>query len=194
MAVPSLRVALGSRLPWFTVESIDGEVKDTGTLSNDCPTLVAFLCNHSPYVRHIERRFAEVASEYASDVETIVICSNDERAYPIDNEEGIRRQIGRAQFQFPYYRDPGQRAAKSFGANCTPEFFIYGIGGRLLYHGQFDGSRPGNDIPVTGNDLRNALRGAIGNVPLLGDQAPSFGCSIKWAAGNEPVYLYTRAS
>src|ERR1700685_1214156 len=153
MAIHSLPLALRSRLLWFSVLSLEGKTLSARDICMDRPALIAFLCNHSPYVRHIEKALSQLFDEYMDRVDIVVICSNDERSYPVDNSDGLHLQIERARLSVPYYLDRGQRAAKSFEAICTPEFFVYGTDRRLVYHGQFDSSRPGNHTPPSGNDL-----------------------------------------
>lgn len=191
MAVESLQVPLGSLLPWFEVKPLSGGVLNTSNLVPDHPVLVAFLSKHSPYVQPIEESLASTTKRFEREISALAICSNDPRAYPADSENALKEQARRAHFRFPYCVDEGQRAAKAFGANCTPEFFVYDRRFRLAYHGQFDSSRPDNDIPVTGEDLVTAIEHVIRSEVLHEDQIPSFGCSIKWTAGNEPLYLYT---
>jgi hypothetical protein len=194
MAIEARHVPLGSLLPWFSVVAIDGEVWDTSTLPKNQPVLVIFLCNHSPYVLPIESSLGRLVDEYKSELTTVGICSNDTRAYPVDDEASMKIQVARAGFSFPYCRDVDQRAARAFGASCTPEFFLYDRNFRLAYHGQYDSSRPDNGIPPSGSDLRVATNHVVASEVLLEDQVPNFGCSIKWAAGNYPIYMYTSSA
>jgi len=181
---------LGSRLPWFSVTDLDGRTWDSASLRPDRLVLVAFLCRHSPYVVHLEEHFGRLARTLEErEVTVIAIAPNDARAYPSDGPQHLAEQAANAGFSFPYCLDEKQQAAKAFGASCTPEFFLYDLGRRLVYHGQYDGSRPGSGLPVTGTDLLAAVDATLAGDFVHGDQRPSFGCSIKWAAGNEPSYL-----
>lgn len=182
MAVHSSQVPLGTPLPEQLLPDLDGAthflpgVRGTGVL------VVAFTCNHCPYVRHIETALGELAATYAdaSDVKFVTICSNDVAAYPDDDVDGLREQAARAGWAFPYLIDRDQVVAKLFGAACTPDFFVYDINGNLGYRGAFDGSTPGNDVAVTGSDLRNAIELLRATKPVPEPQRPSMGCSIKW--------------
>jgi AhpC/TSA family len=192
--ISSLPVPLGARLPWFVVTSLSGRRWDTSKLTEGRPVLVAFLCNHSPYVRHIEHHLGpRLSSLDKAKITVLAISSNDIRAYPTDNAEYLEAQARRAAFGFPYCLDMDQQAAKAFKASCTPEFFLYDSGWRLVYHGQYDASRPGSQLEVTGADLISAVAAACDNDVVTVEQQPSFGCSIKWRAGNEPDYAFTNA-
>jgi peroxiredoxin len=194
MPIPSLQLPLGMRLPWFAVDDLDGQRWDTSKLREGRPVLVAFLCVHSPYVNHIESDLGpRLSSLPESGITVLAISSNDVVAYPTDSPEKMRDQVNRAGFGFPYCTDKEQLAAKAFKASCTPEFFVYDVDWRLVYHGQYDGSRPGNRIPVTGDDLCTAVTAACRDDVVPAEQEPSFGCSIKWRAGNEPEYAFTNA-
>jgi hypothetical protein len=191
MPVSSAQVPLGTRLPWFRVARLEEPTQwlTPKALAPARPTVIAFLCNHSPYVRVIERHLAEYLNEvHADSVNVLAISSNDDRAYPSDSRGRLIEQIARAGFVFPYCLDRDQRAAKAFRARCTPEFFVYDNNGRLVYHGRFDGSVPGGDDEVSGVELRRAVEAARAGIPLWREQHPSFGCSIKWRAGTEPGY------
>lgn len=190
MPIDSIRCPLGTRLPWFSVSTLEGRVVTTADLPRGIPVVVGFLCNHSPYVRHLESELDRVLTEFEHrGVQVITIASNDMTSYPVDNVEGLNEQVSRAGFTFRYCIDPDQRAAKAFSASCTPEFFVYDDDWRLVYHGQFDASRPGNDIQTTGDDVRGAVDAVLCNETVSADQSPGFGCSIKWSSGDEPTYL-----
>jgi len=193
MPINSLAVPLGSRMPWFEVVDLEGSRVSTATLEDGAPVAVVFLCNHSPYVRPLEHSIADTAREFsARGVQFVGIASNDMRAYPSDNKTRLTEQRDRSGFQFPYCLDESQQAAKAFGANCTPEFFLYDEDWRLTYHGQYDGSRPGNGIPATGTDFIAAIEAVLDGDVVPRDQFPSLGCSVKWRAGNEPSYVWIR--
>lgn len=194
MPIPSLRVPLGKRLPWFSVTGLEGEIWDTSTLPEGRPVLIAFLCNHSPYVQHIERDLGPRLSTLPrSRITVLAISSNDVVSYPSDSQEMLREQATRAGFGFPYCIDAGQQAAKAFGASCTPEFFVYDLDWRLSYHGQYDSSRPGTGVPVSGRDLLTAVAAVCDDDVVPAEQPASFGCSIKWRAGHEPSYAFTNS-
>jgi hypothetical protein len=170
---------------------LDGTRITTANLDAGRPVVVAFLCRHSPYVRQIESALASLLDEFAPTTSVIGIASNDTRAYPDDAPEYLDKQAREAGFTFPYCLDVDQRAARAFRASCTPEFFVYDRQWRLNYHGGFDSSRPGSDLPVTGDDLRYALASVRDGARLTQSPVPAFGCSIKWTAGHEPPYSYT---
>ncbi|MEI6701356.1 MAG: redoxin domain-containing protein [Actinomycetota bacterium] len=167
---------------------------DSSMIDKSRPLLVAFLCQHSPHVQHIAESFSEVARLNKHRLTIIGISSNDVRAYPADSEDQLLSQANRLGFEFPYCVDPFQRAAKAFQARCTPEFFIYNTQFRLVYHGRYDGTKTGSAQPATGNDLIQAIERVAGDKILEGDQYPSFGCSIKWTSGNEPLYSFSAAN
>lgn len=191
MPVSARSLPLGSRLPWFSCRDLEGTLIEPPALPADAPVLVAFLCQHSPYVVHIEEHLARAARQYiVRGLAIIGISPNDVRAYPSDSSAMLREQALRADFSFPYCLDEQQHAAKAFGASCTPEFFLYDDSHRLVYHGQYDASRPGNGLPVTGHDLDVAVQSVMAEDIVVCDQLPSFGCSVKWTAGHEPSYVY----
>lgn len=194
MPVTAVRVPLGSRLPWFSVTSLDGAKITTANLTPGRPAAIAFLCRHSPYVRLIQSAMAPLLNGFADRVSVVAIAPNDVRAYPDDAPDYLAQQATESDFRFPYCVDPEQRAARAFRASCTPEFFVYDAKWRLSYHGGFDASRPGNHLPVTGDDLRRALEAVVRGDRLITHQPPAFGCSIKWSAGHEPAYSYISAN
>lgn len=186
MAVSSFMVSLGTPMPEFALFDVEGVEVRSADLPGDA-VLVAFLSNHCPYVRHIEREFAGAAREFAGlGVSVVGISSNDVGIKAEDGADGLRAQITRAGFEFPYLLDITQEVARDFNAACTPDFFLYGADRRLAYRGAFDESRPGKGTPVTGRDLRAAVDLVLDGKPVPGPHRPSLGCSIKWAPGNEP--------
>lgn len=193
MPVESIRIPLGTRIPWFDLEDLGGQRFTTADCPTGRPVLIAFLCNHSPYVVQIEQSLAQLADDLArQDVFVLAIASNDARAYPADDLEHLVAQVKRSGWPFPYCLDPDQRAAKAFRAACTPEFFLYDEDARLAYHGQFDGSRPGASAEgPAGADLIAAVNAVLESKPVARTQHAAFGCSIKWSAGNEPSYVFT---
>lgn len=143
--------------------------------------LVMFLSRHCPYVKHIEKELARLSRDYArKNVGIVAISSNDADQYPDDAPSGLALQAREAGFGFPYLYDETQTVAKSFAAACTPDFFLFDKGRRLIYRGQLDDSRPGNNKPVTGKDLRTALDTTLMGQPVPTTQRPSTGCNIKW--------------
>jgi hypothetical protein len=152
--------------------------------------LVMFLCNHCPYVRHVERALAATTEEYAErGVAAVGVCSNDTDAYPTDGPEGLAEQAARAGFGFPYLIDADQQAALAYRAMCTPDLFVYDAQRKLVYRGAFDDSTPSNGMPVTGERLRAALDHVLRGEPVPEPHKPSMGCSLKWKRGNQPAWL-----
>jgi hypothetical protein len=141
--------------------------------------LVAFVCNHCPYVKHVERGFADVVQRHPQ-LNVVAVCTNDADAYPDDAPSGLAEQAVRAGWEFPYLIDESQEAGRSFNAACTPDFFLYDRDGRLAYRGAMDGSTPGNGQPVTGELLDDAVARVLAGRPVPEPHRPSMGCSIKW--------------
>jgi thiol-disulfide isomerase/thioredoxin len=149
--------------------------------------LVIFMCNHCPYVKHIRDALASFGEEYQKKgLAVVAINSNDATTHPEDSLENMVLESQRFGYTFPYLRDESQSVAKAYGAACTPDFFLYDGGGRLFYRGQFDDSRPGNDLPVSGKDLRSAADALLEGRGTPENQTPSVGCNIKWKPGNAP--------
>lgn len=187
MAVESREIPLGTSAPDFRLRSVGGETVTRDDLTGPA-LLVAFLCNHCPYVRHIEAAFGRLAESYASaGLSTVAISSNDVDAYPDDSPESLQAQADRAGWTFPYLVDDSQQVALAFGAACTPDLFVFDRDRQLAYHGAFDPSTPGNGLPVTGQLLRDALELVLGGKPVPEPHHPAMGCSLKWKPGNEPV-------
>ena len=151
--------------------------------------LIAFLCNHCPFVKHMLDGFVTFARDFAPrGLAVVSISPNDVAAYPADSPAEMARIAAHKEFTFPYLYDESQQVAKAYQAVCTPDFFLFDRERRLAYHGRFDGSSPGNRIPVTGSDLRAACEALLGGRPLPSEQTPSVGCSIKWKPGQEPEW------
>lgn len=178
MAVSSFMVPLGSAAPGFTLPDVTGKKVSLGDFAAPA-LLVAFLCNHCPYVRHIETALGRLVAEYPA-VDVVGICTNDAAAYPDDAPEGLVGQARRAGWRFPYLVDAGQDVGRAFNAACTPDFFLYDADRRLAYRGAFDESTPGNGKPVTGELLRAAFGRVLAGEPVPEPHVPSMGCSIKW--------------
>jgi thiol-disulfide isomerase/thioredoxin len=152
--------------------------------------LVIFMCNHCPFVKHVADGLTKLANDYMPKGVAIVgINSNDAAAYPQDSPEQMVHEAEQRGYPFPYLFDETQEVAKTYGAACTPDFFLYDKSRKLVYRGQLDPSRPGNNVPVTGSDLRAALDAVLAGRPPAERQIPSIGCNIKWKAGHEPEYF-----
>lgn len=152
--------------------------------------LVAFICNHCPYVKHLRAGLAQFANDYAPrGLQTVAINSNDAEHYPADAPPMMIQEIEIAGYAFPYLYDEDQSVAKSYRAACTPDFFLFDESRSLVYRGRFDASTPGNNLPITGADLRAASDSLLAGRTVSTEQFASMGCGIKWRAGNEPMYL-----
>jgi len=181
-------LALGTPAPQFALrDTVTGRTVALADFAASPALLVAFLCNHCPFVKHILDEFVAFAREFGPrGVAVVAISANDVAGYPADSPAEMARIAALKGFTFPYLYDESQQVAKAYRAVCTPDFFLFDRDRRLAYRGQFDGSRPGNNIPVTGADLRAACDALLRGRPIPLEQAPSVGCSIKWKAGNEP--------
>jgi thiol-disulfide isomerase/thioredoxin len=182
-------LALGTPLPAFRLPDFDGRLVSPDDVRDAPALLIAFICRHCPFVRHIRSEFARLAREYqARGLAIIAINSNDVNEFPEDGPEGMRIEAGEAGYTFAYLIDESQDVAKLFRAACTPDLFLFDGDRRLVYRGQFDGSRPRNTVPVTGRDLRAACDAVLEGRAVPSTQTPSIGCNIKWKRGNEPNY------
>lgn len=187
----STMLPLGTEAPRFRLPDPNGKWVLSDDFKGKPAMLVAFICNHCPYVKHIRSKFAEVANEYqARGVAVVAINSNDVANFPEDSPEKMAEEIQSAGYRFPYLYDESQEVAMAYQAACTPDFFLFDRDRRLVYRGQFDDSRPRveNPLPVTGADLRAALDAVLDHKPVPAVQRPSMGCNIKWKAGNEPKF------
>jgi thiol-disulfide isomerase/thioredoxin len=172
---------LGTIAPSFALPDYDGRVVALGDFAAKKALLVVFWSNHCPYVKHIKRAFAEFAREYQQkDLGVVAINANDVDAYPEDRPEAMKADAQTYGYTFDYLLDQAQNVARAYDAACTPDFFLFDRGRRLVYHGQFDASRPRNAEPITGADLRAAADAALADQPVRGTQTPSIGCNIKW--------------
>lgn len=186
MAAQSKMVELGSTAPDFVLTDPEGGAWALGKAAGHGPFLVAFICNHCPYVVHIADAFAAFADEYKNKgLSVVAINANDVNAYPEDAPAKMAAFARAHHFTFPYLLDESQETAKAYGAACTPDFFLFDADKRLVYRGQFDDSRPGRGAP-TGADLRAAADAVLAGRKPSAEQKPSVGCSIKWKPGNEP--------
>jgi peroxiredoxin len=178
----SAMLPLGTSAPGFTLKDVvtDHELS-TQNASGPKGLLVMFICRHCPFVKHLEKSLAQLGHDYqGKGVGIVAISSNDAAGYPEDSPSSLAQQAKTLGFTFPYLYDETQAVARAYDATCTPDFFLFDSGLKLVYRGQFDASRPGNDIPVTGNDLRAALDAVIAGKPVSLEQRPSIGCNIKW--------------
>ncbi|MBZ5641519.1 MAG: thioredoxin family protein [Acidobacteriia bacterium] len=181
MAEQSTMLALGTAAPAFRLPDPSGKFVSLDDFPGAAAYLVVFMCNHCPYVKHVQAQFTRMAAEYqARGVAVIGINSNDAENFPDDSPEKMAEEIKAAGYTFPYLYDESQEIAKAYRAACTPDFFLFEQNRRLAYRGQFDDSRPKNGLPVTGADLRAALDTVLVGGALPPNQKPSVGCSIKW--------------
>ena len=183
-------LALGTSAPAFSLpDAVSGKTITPDTIARGKGLLVMFLCPHCPYVKHVQAGLAKMLKEYGrSGLSMVAISSNDAAQYPEDGPDGLRAQAAELGFAFPYCYDETQAVAKAYRAACTPDFFLFDAGRKLAYRGQMDGSRPKNDTPVTGSDLRAAIDAVLAGRAVSAEQRPSIGCNIKWKPGNDPGY------
>lgn len=185
MSEQSSMLPLGTAAPEFCLPDPAGKMFSSSDFAGSSALLVVFLCNHCPYVKHVQTEFTRLAKEYqAQSVAVVGINSNDAENYPDDRPEKMAEEIRAAGYTFPYLYDETQTVARAYGAACTPDFFLFDRNQRLVYRGQFDDSRPKNGLPVTGSDLRAALDAVLDGRPVPAAQKPSVGCSIKWKPQN----------
>jgi peroxiredoxin len=188
-ATPSTMLELGTTLPPFRLRDLDGKVATSNDFGSARGLLVAFICPHCPFVRHIRSEFARAAEEFQRrGLAVMAINSNDVEAFPEDDPKGMRQEAQEVGYTFRYFFDDTQEVAKAFNAACTPDFFLFDNRQQLVYRGQFDDSRPKSDIPVTGADLRAAVDALLAGGSVSSVQKPSLGCNVKWKKGNEPDY------
>jgi peroxiredoxin len=180
-------IALGTPAPDFTLPDTAGRLVTRDSLAGAPGLLVAFICNHCPFVKHIRAGLAQFGRDYRDrGLAIVAISSNDAASYPADAPERMAEEVKSAGYVFPYLYDETQSVARAYAAACTPDFFLFDRQRRLVYRGQFDASRPSNRLPVTGADLRAAADAVLAGREVAPDQRPSIGCNIKWKPGNEP--------
>lgn len=185
----STMLDLGTSAPDFSLPDTEGNMVNLSDFSSASALLVVFMCNHCPYVKHLQSALSQLASEFQPQgLATVGISSNDVENYPDDSPEKMAQEKSDAGYVFPYLYDEDQSVAKAYMAACTPDFFLFDRNQKLVYRGQFDESRPKNDIPVTGDDLRSAVAAVLAGQTVPSEQKPSMGCNIKWKPGNEPEY------
>ncbi len=179
---PSNMIPLGTKAPDFKLlDAVSENDLNLEQLKSDKATVIMFICNHCPYVKHVQQGLVELANDYISKgVSFIAINSNDAKNYTEDSPDNMKKVAERLGYPFPYLFDETQEIAKAYDAACTPDFYIFDEGLKLIYRGQMDDSRPGNGKPVTGQDIRKALDHMLDGTTVSEDQIPSIGCNIKW--------------
>jgi peroxiredoxin len=187
-ATPSRTITLGTSMPSFSLpDAVTGKLVWSSALAGKV-SVVIFICNHCPYVKHIRKGLADFGRFCAElDVPMVAISANDIASYPEDAPPAMAAEAAQAGYVFPYLFDESQAVARAFDARCTPDLFVFDRHGKLAYHGQFDDARPQSPIPVTGRDAREAVDALIAGSPVPPNQKASIGCSIKWKPGNEPA-------
>lgn len=188
---PSTMLELGTRAPDFSLPDVcTGKTVSLDSLSDGNALLVVFMCAHCPFVKLVEEELATIGKDYQDKALRMVgISANDAENYPDDSPEKLKEQADRLGFTFPYLYDEDQSAAKAYRAACTPDLYLFNADLRLAYRGQLDDARPGNDQPVTGKNLRNAIDSVLAGEQVTESQLPATGCNIKWKPGNEPDYF-----
>jgi peroxiredoxin len=190
VAVNSTMLPLGTKAPDFRLPDTTGKTISLKDLQGAPALVVVFMCNHCPYVKHIRSGLAQIARDYLPrGVAMVGINSNDVSNYPADSPGKMAEEARAAGYLFPYLYDETQAVAKAYRAACTPDIYLFDKDQRLIYRGQLDDSRPGNGIPVTGNDLRAAVDATLAGKDVSPQQKASIGCNIKWKPGNEPDYF-----
>jgi len=178
---PSTMLALGTQAPSFNLPDTEGKVQSLNAFPEAKGYLVMFICNHCPYVIHLKKHLAELTDTYLKKgIALFGINSNDFIQYPEDSPQKMKLEKKQFHYSFPYLIDDTQEVAKAYQAACTPDFFLFDKNKKLIYRGQYDSSRPGNKVPVTGEDLKAAMEALLANSPISPDQIPSVGCNIKW--------------
>lgn len=186
----STMLELGTQAPDFTLPDTNGNQISLTDFKDANGMLVIFMCNHCPYVIHLRDALAELSKEYqAKGLAVIGINSNDASNYPDDSPEKMAEEVATQGYTFPYLYDESQTIAKAYKAACTPDFFLFDAKQKLAYRGQFDDSRPRNEAPVTGADLRAAIDALLNGSAIPAEQKPSMGCNIKWKENNAPDYF-----
>jgi len=188
---PSTMLELGTQAPEFVLEDVVSNKKIAlETFSGKKGLLVMFICQHCPYVQHIQEELTRIGLDYENeDLGIVAISSNDADNYPDDSPESLKKMAEDLDFRFPFCYDETQEVAKSYTAACTPDFFLFDDNRQLVYRGQLDDSRPENNKAVSGKDLRAAIDVVISGEKVDSNQKPSIGCNIKWKKGNNPKYF-----
>ena len=188
---PSTMLALGTTAPDFSLpDVVSGKPIALKSFAGKRALLVMFICRHCPYVQHVKEELGNLGRDYQrKDVGIVEMSANDVANYPDDALDKLKAMAKELEFTFPFCYDASQAVAKAYTAACTPDFFLFDAGRKLVYRGQLDDSRPGNGKPVTGRDLRGALDAVLAGEPVSAEQRPSLGCNIKWKQGGEPAYF-----
>lgn len=186
----STMLPLGTQAPDFQLpEVVSGMTVSLDNFAKEKALLVMFICCHCPFVKHIKQELAKIGKDYSNRGLGIVgISANDVANYPGDSPENLQAMAEELDLNFPICYDATQEVAKSYKAACTPDFFLFDAQQKLVYRGQLDNSRPSNNLPVTGQDLRGAIDATLDGNSVSREQQPSIGCNIKWKPGNEPKY------
>ncbi|NBT12665.1 MAG: thioredoxin family protein [Planctomycetia bacterium] len=185
---PSTMLPLGTPAPDFSLPGVDGRMVSLADAAGPQGTLVMFICNHCPFVKHVADELSVLGREsMARGIGVVAISSNDVSTHPADSPEQMVHEAEERGYVFPYLYDETQAVAHAYHAACTPDFFLFDADRKLVYRGQLDASRPGNEVPVTGADLRAAIDALLNGRPIPAEQRPSLGCNIKWKPGNEPA-------
>lgn len=188
---PSTMLPLGTPAPDFSLpDVVSGQNVSLSDFDDKKAFLIMFICRHCPYVQHVKKELAKIGSDYSQkDLAIVAVSSNDISVYPEDAPKSLAEMAKEEGFNFSYLFDETQEVAKAYTAACTPDLFLFDKDRKLVYRGQLDDSRPGNNIPVTGKDLRSAIDAVLNDKPIDPNQKPSMGCSIKWKKGSEPSYF-----
>ena len=188
---PSTMLPLGTKAPDFQLpDVVTGKTISLATFEQQKALLVMFICRHCPFVKHVQQELANIGRDYSDrSLAIVAISANDVVKYPDDDPDNLKMMARELQFNFPLCYDETQSVAKAYTAACTPDFFLFDREQKLVYRGQLDASRPSNDIPVTGKDLRLAIDTTLADKKINFEQKPSIGCNIKWKPGNEPDYF-----
>ena len=189
-ATESTMLPLGSVAPSFSLPDTDGNIVSLDDFPDSKGYLVMFICNHCPFVIHVRSKLAEVGRRLQHyGIAVVAINSNDVDNYPDDAPDKMAEEVKKAGYTFPYLHDETQQVAQAYKAACTPDFYLFDAEKKLVYRGRMDASRPGNDTPVTGQDLQAAVEALLTGSDYPEQQLPSIGCNIKWKPGNEPSYF-----
>jgi len=187
----STMLELGTEAPDFSLpDVVSGRTVSLGDFATRKALLVMFICRHCPYVKHVQEELARIGKDYANrDLSIVAISANDAVEHPDDAPDSLKAMAQQLGFTFPFLYDENQETAKAYAAACTPDFYVFDSTRALVYRGQLDDSRPGNEKPVNGRDLRAALDAVLSDQPVNADQRASLGCNIKWKSGNAPAYF-----
>ncbi len=187
----STMLPLGTAAPEFQLpDVVSGETISLSTFADSKALLLMFICQHCPFVKHVQSELAKIGHDYSQkSLGIVAISANDVANYPDDSPEKLKEMAHKLNFNFPVCYDESQEVSKSYTAACTPDFFLFDADGKLAYRGQLDDSRPSNDVPVTGKHLRQAIDAILQDRKIDFEQKPSIGCNIKWKPGNEPQYF-----